>query len=185
MVVGITGASGAPIARAVLRGLHDAGVPVALVVSESGKVVYREECGTDPSELAQWATRVYEDRSFETPIASGSRQGRGMAIVPCSTNTLAKVALGLTDTLISRAAHVQLKERRPLVLVPRETPLSAIQLQHMSRLAELGVVILPATPAYYTHPSTVQEMTDFVAGRVLDQFGVPHSLYRGYRAGAE
>jgi len=181
VVVGVTGASGAPIAERVLRALQAAQVPVALVVSNGGRTVIREECGVDADQWASLATSFYRDDELGAPIASGSRRGRGMAIVPCSSNTVAKVALGLADTLITRAAHVQLKERRPLVLVPRETPLPAILLRHLTGLAEAGASIVVAAPAYYTHPTSVQEMTDFVAGRVLDQLAVPHQLYRGWK----
>jgi 4-hydroxy-3-polyprenylbenzoate decarboxylase len=104
-----------------------------------------------------------------------------MAIVPCSTNTLAKVALGIADSLITRAAHVHLKERRPLILVPRETPLSTIMLRNMATLSELGATILIAAPPYYTHPKSVDDQVDFIAGKVLDHLGVAHTLYRGWR----
>lgn len=137
----------------------------------------------DPETMLRGTTTVYGDTDFGAPIASGSRQTRGMAIVPCSTNTLAKVALGLSDTLITRVAHVHLKEHRPLVLVPRETPLSAIELGHMTRLAELGVVMLVASPPYYLHPKSVGDLVDFLAGKTLDHLGVPHRLYRGWREG--
>jgi 4-hydroxy-3-polyprenylbenzoate decarboxylase len=183
VVIGVTGASGAPIAVRALRALHEAGVPVALIVSTGAVPVLREECGIGPAALAPYARDVYADTDFTSPIASGSRHTRGMAIVPCSSNTLAKVAVGISDTLITRAAQVHLKEHRPLVVVPRETPLSAIALRHMTTLAELGVVVLPASGAYYTHPKTVEDITDFLAGRLLDHLGVPHHLYRGWREG--
>ncbi len=181
----MTGASGAPIAVRALRAIHAAGVPVALVVSDGAALVLREECGLAPSDLAPYARDVYADSDLAAPIASGSRRSRGMAIVPCSGNTLAKVALGLSDTLITRVAHVQLKEHRPLIVVPRETPLSAIQLRHMAGLAELGVVVLVASGAYYTHPRTVDDMTDYLAGKLLDHLGIPHTLYRGWKAPSE
>lgn len=107
-----------------------------------------------------------------------------MAVVPCSGNTLAKLALGLQDTLITRAAQVQLKERRRLVIVPRETPLSTLQLRHMATLSELGVTVLVAAPPYYTHPASVQDQVDYLAGKLLDQLGVPQQLYRGWRSEA-
>jgi 4-hydroxy-3-polyprenylbenzoate decarboxylase len=106
-----------------------------------------------------------------------------MAVVPCSGNTAAKIALGLSDSLLTRAAAVHLKEHRPLVVVPRESPMSPILLGHLHRLAELGVVVLPAAPPYYLHPASVEQMTDFFAGKVLDHLGVAHDLYRGWRAG--
>ena len=182
MILGVTGASGAPIAVRALQAIHTAGVPVALVVSRGAAAVLEEECRLSPGDLAKYARDVYDDRDLAAPVASGSRPSRGMAIVPCSGNTLAKVAVGISDTLITRAAQVQLKERRPLILVPRETPLNAIQLRHMASLAELGVVVLVASGAYYTHPKTVEDITDYLAGKLLDHLHVPHSLYRGWKA---
>lgn len=185
MILGVTGASGAPIAVRALRAIHAAGVPIALVVSGGAAAVLKEECGLSPSDLAKYARDVYADSDLAAPVASGSRPSRGMAIVPCSGNTLAKVAVGISDTLITRAAQVQLKERRPLVIVPRETPLNAIQLRHMASLAELGVVVLVASGAYYTHPRTVDDITDYLAGKLLDHLRIPHTLYRGWKAPSE
>ncbi len=158
-------------------------MPVALVVSKGAVPVLLEECGVGVEALAPLASVVYDDGDLASPIASGSRRTRAMAIVPCSTNTLAKVALGLSDTLLTRAAQVHLKEHRPLVLVPRETPLSVVALRHLTTLAEQGVVILPASGAYYTHPQSVDDITRFLAGRLLDHLAVPHRLYRGWREG--
>ncbi|HEV2316311.1 MAG TPA: UbiX family flavin prenyltransferase [Thermoplasmata archaeon] len=178
----MSGASGAPIAVRVLESLHAAGTEVALVVSAGGATVLKEEAGIEASSLERWATDVYRDDDLTAAVASGSRPTRGMAIVPCSTNTVARVALGLTDTLLTRAAHVHLKEHRRIVIVPRETPLSTILLRHLTSLSELGVVVLPPEPAYYLRPQRVEDVTDFVAGKVLDHLGVAHTLYRGWRA---
>jgi flavin prenyltransferase len=179
----VTGASGAPIAVRVLRALHDSHLPVALVVSDGAVPVLREECGIGPTDLAQYARDVYSDHDLAAPIASGSRKTRAMAIVPCSSNTLAKVALGLADTLLTRAAAVHLKERRPLAIMPRETPLDTIALRHMVSLSELGVVVVMASGPYYIHPMSVDDVTDFLAGKLLDALGVSHHLYRGWREG--
>ena len=181
IVVGVSGASGAPIAVRVVRGLHDAGVPVALVVSEGARAVLNEECGLDVDALRPYARDVYDDRDLGAAVASGSYRTRGMVVVPCSSNTAAKIALGLGDTLLTRAAHVHLKERRPLVVVPRETPLPTVLLRHLTALSELGVVVLVASPAYYLKPTSVDEVTDYLAGKVLDHLGVPHRLYRGWK----
>ena len=135
----------------------------------------------DPESMLKGSPTVYSDSDLAAPIASGSRATRGMAVVPCSSNTLAKIGVGIADTLLTRVAHVHLKERRRLVLVPRETPLSAIDLAHMTRLAELGVVILPASPPFYLHPKGVGDLVDFLAGKTLDHLGVPHQLYHGWR----
>ncbi len=184
IVVGVSGASGAPIALRVLDGLRAADVPVALVVSDGAVAVLREECGLGPEALAERVTTVYSDHDLGAPIASGSRPTRGMAIVPCSATTAAKVALGLADSLLTRAAHVHLKERRRLVVVPRETPLPTILLRHLTALSELGVVVLDAAPPYYLHPRSVDDLTSYLAGKVLDHLGVPHRLYRGWKEGA-
>jgi flavin prenyltransferase len=183
VVVGVSGASGAPIAVCVLDALRAARVPVALVVSDGAVAVLREECDLGPDELRSKAGAVYSDHDLAAPIASGSRRTRGMAIVPCSANTAAKVALGLGDTLLTRAAHVHLKERRPLVVVPRESPLPTTLLRHLTTLSELGVVVLDAAPPYYLHPKTVDDQTRYLAGKVLDHLGVAHRLYRGWKAG--
>ncbi|MGA8710439.1 MAG: UbiX family flavin prenyltransferase [Thermoplasmata archaeon] len=185
VVVGVSGASGAPIAVRVLQALQEAHVPVSLVVSEGARTVLREEADLDEDALRPWATHVYSDHDLAAPIASGSVPTRGMVVVPCSSNTVAKIALGLGDTLLTRAAAVHLKERRRLIVVPRETPLSTTLLRHLTTLSELGAVILVASPAYYLRPKSVEETTDYLAGKVLDHLGVTHQLYRGWKAGAK
>jgi flavin prenyltransferase len=183
IVIGVSGASGAPIALRVLEALREARVPVALVVSDGAVAVLREECGVGPERLTQLATQAYSDHDLGAPIASGSRPTRGMAIVPCSSNTVAKIALGLGDTLLTRAAHVHLKERRRLVVVPRESPLPTTLLRHLTTLSEQGVVVLDAAPPYYLHPKSVDDQTAYLAGKVLEHLDIPHTLYRGWRAG--
>ncbi len=182
IVIGVSGASGAPIAVRVLRALREADRPVALVVSDGAVRVLREELGLGVEALQALATVSYDDSDLGAPIASGSNRTGGMAIVPCSSNTAARIALGLGDTLLTRAAQVHLKERRPLLLVPRETPLSTLLLRHLLTLSELGAVVLAASPAYYLRPTTIDEVTDYLAGKVLDHLGVPHQLYRGWKS---
>ncbi len=182
MVVGVSGASGAPIAVRVLEGLRAAQVPVALVVSDGAVAVLREECDIGAEALSALVAHTYSDHDLAAPIASGSRATRGMTIVPCSASTAAKVALGLGDTLLTRAAHVHLKERRRLVIVPRETPLPTVLLRHLTTLSELGAVVLDAAPPYYLHPKSVDDQTSYLAGKVLDHLAVPHSLYRGWKS---
>jgi 4-hydroxy-3-polyprenylbenzoate decarboxylase len=184
IVIGVTGASGAPIARTVLEALRAAHRPVALIISAGAEAVIHEETDLPRADWDRLASVTYPDSDLAAPVASGSRASLGMAIVPCSGNTMARIALGISDTLITRAAAVHLKERRRLVVVPRETPLSTIQLRHMTTLSELGATVLVAAPPYYTHPRSVQDMTNYVAGKVLDQFGVPHQLYTGWRSGS-
>jgi len=183
IVVGVSGASGAPIAVRVLEALREARVPVALVVSDGGVEVLREECGLGAEAVSALAASRYSDHDLGAPIASGSRPTRGMVIVPCSSNTAAKVALGLSDTLLTRAAQVHLKERRRLIVVPRESPLPTLLLRHLTTLSELGVVVLDAAPPYYLHPRSVDDQTSYLAGKVLDHLGVSHPLYQGWKAG--
>jgi 4-hydroxy-3-polyprenylbenzoate decarboxylase len=182
VVVGISGASGASIALRVLRALREQKVEVALVISDAARTVLREECGLDREALTPWAAHTYSDDDLAAPVASGSVPTRGMVVVPCSANTVAKMALGLADTLLTRAAAVHLKERRRLVVVPRETPLSTTLLRHLTTLSELGAVVLVASPAYYLRPKSVEEMNDYLAGKVLDHLGIDHHLYRGWKA---
>ncbi len=182
IVVGVSGASGSPIGVRVLRALRDAGAPVALVVSEGGRAVLREECGLEVDALRPYATEFYEDRDLGAPIASGSRPTRGMVVVPCSGNTAAQIALGLGGSLLTRAAQIHLKERRPLIVVPRETPLSTILLRHLVTLSESGAVVLVASPAYYLRPRSIEDVTDYLAGKVLDHLGIPQQLYRGWKS---
>ncbi len=184
-VIGISGASGAPIAVRVVAALREAGAPVAVVVSEGGRAVLREEAGLEDGAVLGTGVVAYSDRDLAAPIASGSFPTRGMAIVPCSGTTIAKVALGFGDSLLTRAAQVHLKERRRLVVVPRETPLTSVFLRHLATLSDLGAVVLPATPAYYLHPKSIDDVTEYVAGKVLDHLGVAHHLYRGWKAGVD
>jgi 4-hydroxy-3-polyprenylbenzoate decarboxylase len=183
IVIGITGASGGAIAIRTLEALKEARRPVVLVLSAGGRAVLQEECGLAPQDLAHLADQVYADGDLAAPIASGSHRTRAMVVVPCSANTVSKIALGLGDTLITRAAHVHLKERRPLIVVPRETPLSAIILRNLTTLAENGVVVLMAAPPFYLRPTSIGDLVDFLAGKVLDHLGVPHHLYRGWKEG--
>lgn len=181
LVVGVTGASGAPIAVRVLEALRAASVPVALVVTEGGRAVLGAETDLEPRAIDHLAEVTYRDDDLGAPIASGSRRTRGMAVVPCSASTAAKIALGLADTLLTRAAFVHLKERRPLVLAPRETPMPSVLLRHLANLSDAGAVVLPVSPPYYLRPKSVGEITDYMAGKVLDHLGVPHQLYRGWK----
>jgi flavin prenyltransferase len=189
-VVGITGASGTPYAAAVLRGLLDALLPVDLVVSHAARLTMIDETGWTFRE-ARWREDteqflgrdvgdmvVWKAGDFTAGPASGSYQTRGMIIVPATTAVIAGVATGISKDLIQRAADVTLKERRPLVFVPRETPVRASTLRQMADLAAEGAVILPASPGFYAGAKDVCELVDFIAAKVLDVIGVPHTLSR-------
>lgn len=182
IVVGITGASGAVYARRLVACLVDADVQVHLVVSPHGLRVAREELDLDACDVAAMLGRdsdrvhVHPHRELGAPIASGSFLTHGMAICPCSSNTLAAVAAGAADNLITRAALVTLKEGRRLVLVPREMPLSPIEIGNMLRISQAGGILCPASPGFYLRPQHVAELVDFVVGRVLDLLGIEHTL---------
>jgi 4-hydroxy-3-polyprenylbenzoate decarboxylase len=186
-VVGVSGASGTPYAKAVLTGLLDAGLPVDLVVSRSARLTLLDETGLslrDPGELAAWLERDPGDvrqhaaDNLAAGPSSGSYPTRGMVVVPASTAAVAGIAVGLSKDLLQRAADVTLKERRPLVVVPRETPYTGGTLRHLLALHEAGAVVLPASPAFYAGAKDVQQLVDFVAAKVLDAIGVEHDLIR-------
>jgi flavin prenyltransferase len=189
VTLGITGASGAPYAVRLLEVLNDAGIPVRLVVSATGWRLLAEELSiTSEAELRRltgtW-TRVvlYADDDRGATPASGSAPSRGMVICPCSMGTLASIAQGTTRSLIERAADVVLKERRTLVLVPRETPYSAIHLENMLRLTRAGALVLPASPGFYDRPQSIDDLIDFVVGRILSHLGVHHRIGPRWQSG--
>ncbi|TBH15899.1 UbiX family flavin prenyltransferase [Thermus thermamylovorans] len=171
VVVGLTGASGMPYALDLLQTLQGL-AEVHLVLSQGAKRVLWEEMGLSPKDLHPLAGRVYKDSDLGAPIASGSFPTRGMVVVPCSATTLGKVALGLADTLLTRAAYVHLKERRPLILVPRETPLPLPTLRAMVAVAEAGAVVLPASPGFYHRPREIRDLLGFITQRILDHLGL-------------
>ncbi|MFD3699034.1 UbiX family flavin prenyltransferase [Streptomyces sp. NPDC058646] len=200
-VVGVSGASGTAYAAAVLRGLLAAGESVDLVVSRASRLTLLDETGIAfrdahwRDDLAEWLARGADGKpgTFATPTgdvrywgagdlgagpSSGSYPAKGMLVVPASTACVAGVALGLSKDLLQRVASVTLKERRPLVVAVRETPLNGQTLKHLVALDEAGAVVLPASPAFYAGATHIQDLVDFVAGRVLDAAGVSHRLYR-------
>jgi 4-hydroxy-3-polyprenylbenzoate decarboxylase len=178
IVVAITGASGIAYGVRLLEALKEAGAETSLVLSEDGEKVLRLETEWTPAGVRKLATRNYPNGNMAAPIASGSRPFDAMAICPCSMSTAGKLAAGISDNLITRAASVALKERRRLVVVPRETPLSSIHLRNLAVLAEAGAIVLPAAPAFYGKPGKVEDLVDFIAGRALDVLGIPNKLYR-------
>ena len=176
IVVGITGASGAPYARRLVRFLAEREIPFHVVISAAGRMVYRMETGNDLEADVPPDMPIYEEREWAAPVASGSFLTRGMVVVPCTMASLAAIARGMAHTLVHRAADVCLKERRRLVVVPRETPLHAVHLENMLALCRAGAVVLPPMPGFYHAPRTVEDMVDFVVARILDHLGVPHQL---------
>jgi 4-hydroxy-3-polyprenylbenzoate decarboxylase len=186
IVMGITGASGAPYAVRLLQSLVAAKQKVQLIVSSHGLRLLKTETDIDSidalrksvgdEQLWDSSVTVFSNDDRGAPPASGSAPSSGMVVCPCSMGTLSAISVGASRSLIERAADVALKERRKLVLVPRETPLSAIHLQNMLRLTRAGAVVLPAAPGFYGKPRSVNELVDFVVARVLDQLSVPHQI---------
>jgi 4-hydroxy-3-polyprenylbenzoate decarboxylase len=191
IAVAITGASGAVYATRTLAALLARGVHVELIVTDYGRRLLRDELGESASvdslrpflvgkygaEVEAGTMTLHSNRDLGATIASGSHGCSGMAIVPCSMKTLAAVAHGLSRSLVERAADVMLKERRRLVIVPRETPMSLPQLRNMVLCAEAGAMILPAMPAFYQQPQTLDDLADFMAGKILSALGFEHDLY--------
>ncbi len=190
ITLAFTGASGMPFGLRLLQCVLAARCRVYLIYSPAAQVVAKQECGLTFPAQPREATRFFGERygaregqlavfgrdDWMAPVASGSNPADAMAVCPCSMGTLGAIAHGLADNLIERAADVMLKERRPLVLVPRETPLSAIHLDNMLKLAHAGAIILPPAPAFYTHPASIDDIVDFIVARVLDQLAVAHDL---------
>jgi flavin prenyltransferase len=189
VMLGITGASGAPYAARVLSGLVGAGADVGVVASSAaGQVIALELYGDrsmDPSGAVERlvaehggpGVRIWDERDWSAPYASGSARTDAVVICPCSMASVGTIAGGSEANLIHRAAAVQLKEDRKLVLVPRETPLSTLHLENLLRLRRAGAHVVPAMPAFYQGPQTLDDMVSFVAGKVLDALGVEHSLF--------
>ncbi len=191
ITLGITGASGIPLAFKLLQELIHKQIEVSLVISQAGLITIKQEVGLSLSSnpnvvhevLCKYLNLIHVDKlqiyginDWFAPIASGSSVSDAMVICPCSMATLGKLSSGIGDDLLLRAADVILKERKNLILVPRETPLSAIHLENMHKLAILGVCILPPVPAFYTHPTSVDDIIDFIVSRILDQLGVDNTL---------
>jgi 4-hydroxy-3-polyprenylbenzoate decarboxylase len=187
-VLAITGASGAPYAVRLLHVLARSGRPVHLTISPSGAEVLRQETGLaiDPDhfdlaaigDLGSGRVIYHHHADFSAGIASGSFPTAGMVVAPCSMSTLGSIAHGITTNLITRAADVHLKERRRLVLVPRETPLNLIQIENMAVVSRAGAIVLPASPGWYHRPESLADLVDFVVARICDALGTSHDLSR-------
>lgn len=188
LVVAVTGASGAVLARSLLEFLRTKGIFVHLTISEQGAEIVRHElsisCDIDDARTVLEAfygetpenVAYYRYTDLSAPITSGTYKTSGMVVIPCSMNTMAAIANGLSGNLIERAADVTLKEGRKLILVPRETPLSGIHLRNMLKLSQVGACILPAMPAFYLRPASVDDMVNYVVGKVLDQLDIEHNI---------
>lgn len=192
IVVALTGASGMPYGLRLIECLLQSGAKVWLLYSQAAQIVARQELGwalaAQPAAVeaelsARFAAapgqlRVFGREEWFAPPASGSNPPQAMVVCPCTMGTLAAIAAGMSQSLIERAADVVIKEGRKLILVPRETPFSALHLENMLRLARLGVCILPPNPGFYHHPQKIADLVDFVVARILDQLGIAHQLIR-------
>ncbi len=178
IIVGITGASGAVYSKRLLECLCEMKIETNLVISKAGVLVINNELNMDVVELKKLANVTYEIDDLTAPIASGSNVFDAMIIIPSSMNTISSISTGISANLITRAASVQIKENRKLILVPRETPLNAIHLENLANLARLGVIILPAMPGFYHNPESIEDILDFLIGKILDQINIKHNLFK-------
>jgi 4-hydroxy-3-polyprenylbenzoate decarboxylase len=211
-IIAITGASGSAYARRLVELLIKKGHDVLLTISNAGQIVLQEELGWkvagNPVQIAEQLMRYlgfaelptlphvhngkkitgkltyYDPQNIGAPIASGSVPTKAMIIIPCSMGTISGIACGASSNLIERAADVVLKERRPLIVVPRETPLNAIHLRNLLTLAELGVHVVPAMPAFYHRPEKIQDLIDFMVGRILNLLEIEHNLFQRWPGGS-
>lgn len=174
IIVGMTGATGAPLTVRMLKLLHELEVETHLIVSPWAKATLRQECDISLETLQSYASVEHDARNQGATVSSGSFRTDGMIVVPCSMKTLAAIRVGYADNLIARAADVILKERRKLVLVARESPLSSIHLENMLHLSNLGAIMFPPVPAFYNNPKSIDDILDHIAVRILDQFDIDH-----------
>lgn len=197
-IIGISGASGAPYARKVLQALATSEHQIDLVITQSGRKVLAVEenvnlignIDQDMNELSKWLTvdlmirdgfTLHDSQNVAADIASGSCHVDAMAVVPCSGGTLARIAHGVSQGLLERAADVTLKERRTLILVPRETPLSLVHIRNMKTVTEAGAIVLPASPGFYNHPQSIDDIINMIAGRILYHLGAGSDLLQVWR----
>ncbi|MDL1956864.1 MAG: UbiX family flavin prenyltransferase [Candidatus Desulfofervidus auxilii] len=180
-ILAITGASGAIYAKTLIEFFYKKNLPLICLVSEVGKKVWEWEIGISIEKTLPANITLHFENDWWAPIASGSVKVKGMVIMPCSMGTLAAIAQGLAHNLIQRTADVMLKEKKRLILVPRETPLNIIHLKNMLQLAKAGAIILPAMPGFYHKPKNIQDLINFIVGRVLDHLGLEHDLVKEWK----
>ena len=180
LIIAVTGASGIIYAKSLLDALKQHEINTHLIISEAAEKVAKHEL-EDIKQLEKLATNVYPPDNLEAPIASGSYQVDAMIIIPASMKTIGALASGYTHNLITRAADVQLKERRKLIVVPRETPLHTIHLENLNKLSQVGAVILPAMPGFYHNPETIEDLVNLITGKILDQLGIPNQVYNRWK----
>ncbi|MGZ3649465.1 MAG: UbiX family flavin prenyltransferase [Syntrophales bacterium] len=184
IVVGISGASGVIYGIRTLEALKTAGaIETHLIITQGARVTLGLETSIDSAQIERLADHAHAPENLAAPLSSGSFRTEGMIVIPCSMKSLSMIAYSLNDNLLIRAADVTLKERRKLVLIPRETPLHLGHLKAMTAVAEMGGVILPPVPSFYHRPSTIEDIIDQTVGKVLDQFNIPHQLFNRWAGG--
>ena len=183
MIVGLSGASGIVYGIRLLAALRELDIESDLIMTDLAAKMVEIETDYRVSDVCALATRVHDCFDFTSPLASGGFRNTGMVVIPCSMKTIAGIACGFADNLLLRAADCTLKERRQLVLVPRETPLNTIHLQNMLTLAGAGATILPAAPGFYHRPTDITDLVDHIVGKVLDIFDIEHHLYHRWKEG--
>ncbi|MBS7622882.1 UbiX family flavin prenyltransferase [Candidatus Bathyarchaeota archaeon] len=182
IVVGITGASGMIYAWRLLEVLREKKIESYVIMTHPAQKILRHELSLEPDEVYRLATEHFEVDDLTSPAASGSWIFDAMTIVPCSMASASAIACGLSKNLLLRVADICLKEGRPLIVVPRETPLNTIHLENLLRLSRAGALIIPACPAFYHNPQRIQDLVDFLVGRILQRLGVDHDLFRPWRS---
>jgi 4-hydroxy-3-polyprenylbenzoate decarboxylase len=181
LIVGLSGASGILYGIRMLEVLRDLGIESDLIMTDMAVKMIEIETLLSEDDVTRLATRCHDSYDFTSPLASGGYRSLGMVVIPCSMKTIAGISCGFADNLLLRASDCTLKERRPLVLVPRETPLNAIHLRNMLTLSESGATILPAAPGFYHRPETIENLVDHIVGKALDILGIEHHLYMRWK----
>ncbi len=177
VVVAISGASGAIYGKRLLEILNQMDIPSRLVVTSAGELTLKHECGISKEELAKQTNAILEDESnIGGKSASGSSKIDAVVICPCSGTTIGKLAAGISDNLVTRSAIVAMKERRKLIIVPREAPYATVHLENMTKLSSWNTIIIPASPGFYNHPETIEDLVDFVIARILDHIGIENEI---------
>ncbi|MDG7043831.1 MAG: UbiX family flavin prenyltransferase [Nitrososphaerota archaeon] len=180
-IVAITGASGIQYGVGLLSALRDAKVEISLILSEGSKVTMKQETDLKPQQLQRLADYNYTEDDMTAPMASGSARYDAMVIAPCSVKTLSSIATAYESNLITRAAMVQLKERKRLLLLIRETPLSVIHIEAMLRVAQAGAIVMPASPGFYSRPKSIDDIVKFMVGRMMDELDLPNELFSRWK----
>ncbi|MHC1611535.1 MAG: UbiX family flavin prenyltransferase [Candidatus Methanospirareceae archaeon] len=181
LVVGVTGASGAIYAKRLLEVLNEKDVEVDLIITPPAEYIIKNELGLTSAELKRLATACWDISDLAADVASGSQLRDGMVILPCTMDAVAKMAHGISDTLLLRCFDVMLKENRKIIVVPRETPLHETHLENLLRLKRLGVTIIPPVTTFYHKPRSILDLVDFIIAKILDQFNIPHTLIERWK----